>query len=111
MGHGRPLSASAQRELEDPTNQLLVSAVVALEIAIKRGLGKLQAPPDLVARLLSTDAVRLAISIEHAASVEHLPFHHRDPFDRLLIAQALSESASLVTADDAMHAYDVPILW
>ncbi len=110
MGHGRELSLVAQRELSDATNQILVSAVVAWEIAIKRALGKLHAPADVVTRLLTT-AVQLPISIEHAAGVEHLPQHHGDPFDRMLIAQARIEGATLVSGDDVMRAYDVPILW
>ena len=111
MGHGRPLSEVAERELGDATNQMLVSAVVAWEIAIKRSIEKLQAPTDVVTRLLETDAVGLPIGIEHAAGVEHLPRHHGDPFDRMLIAQALIEGATLVSGDPALRAYDVPLLW
>jgi PIN domain nuclease of toxin-antitoxin system len=111
MGHGRELSDIAQRELEDATNQMLVSAVVAWEIAIKRAVRKLQAPADVVTRLLATTAVELPVSIEHAAAVERLPHHHADPFDRMLVAQARIEGATLVTGDAALRAYDVPILW
>jgi PIN domain nuclease of toxin-antitoxin system len=111
MGHGRSLSEGAERGLDDTTNEVLVSAVVAWEIAIKRAIGKLHAPADVVTRLLTTTAAELPISIEHAASVEHLPHHHGDPFDRLLVAQAQVEGATLVSGDEAMRAYDVPILW
>jgi PIN domain nuclease of toxin-antitoxin system len=111
MGHDRALSEVVERELSDSTNHMLVSAVVAWEIAIKRGLGKLEAPADLLTRLLTTSAMKLPISIEHAAGVEHLPRHHGDPFDRLLIAQARIEAATLVSSDAAFRAYDVPILW
>jgi PIN domain nuclease of toxin-antitoxin system len=111
MGHGREVSRVAERELGDRTNQVLVSAVVAWEIAVKRAAGRLHAPEDVVTRLLTTAAEGLPITVEHAAGVEHLPRHHRDPFDRLLIAQANVEGATLVTANDALRAYDVPILW
>ena len=55
--------------------------------------------------------MQLPVSIEHAAAVERLPRHHGDPFDRMLIAQATIEGATLVSGDEAMRAYDVPILW
>ncbi len=111
MGHGRELSEVAERQLSDATNRILVSAVVAWEIAIKRAMGKLQAPADVVTRLLATTAVQLPVSIEHAAGVERLPHHHRDPFDRLLIAQATLEGATLVSGDDVLRAYDISVLW
>ena len=111
MGHGRPLSEGAERVLDDATNQVMISAVVAWEIAIKRALGKLHAPADLIERVLASDIVRLPISIEHATAVEHLPRHHGDPFDRLLIAQTAIERATLVSEDAAIRAYDVPVLW
>ena len=111
MGHGRALSEGAQRALGDTTNQVMLSAVVAWEIAINRALGKLHAPADLIEQVLASDVVRLPISIEHAAAVEHLPHHHGDPFDRMLIAQAAIERATLVSGDDGMRAYDVPVLW
>lgn len=111
MGHGRELGELARRELEDATSVVYVSAVVAWEIALKRGIGKLHAPVDIVERLLTAGGVSLPISIEHASAVEQLPWHHRDPFDRLLIAQATIEGATLVTGDEALRQYDVPILW
>ncbi len=111
LGRSGALSAASVRQLGDVSNQVLVSAVVVWEIAIKRSIGKLQTPAGFVARLLESDVVKLPVSAEHAAAVEHLPLHHRDPFDRLLIAQAMLEGATLVSADDKLRAYDVPILW
>jgi PIN domain nuclease of toxin-antitoxin system len=105
------LGARAAHEVEDASNQLIVSAVVVWEVAIKRSLGKLQIPMTFFPDVLESDAIQLPISLEHAAGVEGLPHHHRDPFDRLLVAQALSENATLVTGHEALRAYGVPILW
>jgi PIN domain nuclease of toxin-antitoxin system len=110
LGEGA-LSAGAQRHFEDPSNQRMVSAVVVWEVAIKRALGKLEVPMTFVADVRDSDAVTLAISLEHAAAVERLPHHHRDPFDRMLIAQATIEGATIVSSDAALRAYDVPVLW
>jgi len=105
------IGARARQHLEDPSNQMIVSAVVVWEVAIKRALGKLQVPMTFVADIVDSDALKLPISLEHAAGVAGLPQHHRDPFDRLLISQALIEGATLVSSDRALQAYDVPVLW
>jgi len=107
----RKLGGRAEQQVEDASNQLVVSAVVVWEVSIKRALGKIQVPMSFVADLRASDAVMLPISIEHAAGVERLPQHHRDPFDRLLVSQALIEGATLVSRDEALRAYDVPVLW
>ena len=103
--------ASAEAEIADATNQVLLSAAVVWEVAIKRSLGKLEVPDDLAATLLAGGAEPLPIGLEHAAAVEALPWHHRDPFDRLLVAQALVERAALVSHDGAFSAYDVRVVW
>ena len=105
------IGTAAEAEITDTTNQVLLSAVVVWEVAIKRSLGKLRAPGDLAATLIAGGAQPLPIGLEHAALVEALPEHHRDPFDRLLIAQAIVERAVLVSADEAMRAYEVRVLW
>lgn len=105
------LGRHARRQLDDDSNQLIVSAVVVWEVAIKRALGKLEVPMTFVADVVESDALKLPVTLQHAAGVEHLPHHHRDPFDRLLIAQARIEGATLVSSDKAMQAYDVPVLW
>jgi PIN domain nuclease of toxin-antitoxin system len=105
------LSDSAARHLLDETNVVLVSAAVVWELAIKRSLGKLKAPDDFGRTLLAAGALPLAIGIEHAVAVEGLPWHHRDPFDRLLVAQASVEGATIVSHDEALRAYAVPIVW
>jgi PIN domain nuclease of toxin-antitoxin system len=101
----------AERQLSDETNRVLLSAAVIWEVAIKRSLGKLQAPADLAETLLNAGAQPLAVTLDHAAGVEELPWHHRDPFDRLLVAQALAEGAVIVSQDVRLGQYGVSLLW
>src|SRR5579884_1836059 len=97
------LPTQVRTALVDPGNEVFVSAVVAWEIAIKVAIGKLPARADVGAwlpeHLVLTNFVPMPITMEHAVAVEHLPLHHRDPFDRLLIAQATVESLTIVTND------------
>lgn len=102
---------TAARHLADGGNQVLLSAAVVWEIAIKRSLGKLEAPDGFAATLLSAGALPLPVSIEHAAATGALDWHHRDPFDRVLIAQTAIERAVLVSRDDALRPYGVPMVW
>ncbi|MPZ88031.1 MAG: PIN domain-containing protein [Nitriliruptorales bacterium] len=99
----------------DPGNQLLLSAASAWEIAIKYALGKLPLPepphtyvPD---RLRSSGVLPLAVTHHHSLAVADLPQHHRDPFDRLLIAQARLENLIILTSDRAFSAYPVQVHW
>ena len=108
---GEPVGTEAERALSDDTNRVLLSAVVVWEVAIKRSLGKLRAPSGFAKTLTDAGAAPMAITLEHAAAVEQLPHHHRDPFDRLLIAQAAIEGAAIVSADEDLHSYDVPVVW
>ena len=80
-------------------------------MAIKRRLGKLDAPPDLLEQLERARAELLPVTARHADRVGTLPMHHRDPFDRLLVAQADVDGLTLVTADGEMEAYGVDMLW
>ena len=100
--------------LGDQTNELLLSAASGWEIAIKYRLGQLPLPalpesyvPDRVRR---SGTVPLAIELAHVLRVAELPDHHRDPFDRLLVAQAQLLSLTLVTADEQLSLYDVEVL-
>jgi len=93
------ISEAARDRLADPENEVLVSAVSCWEIAIKRSLGKIQAPDDLREVIEQCGFVELTISILHSLKTETLPLHHRDPFDRMLIAQSLCESATMVSHD------------
>ena len=104
------LSTQARQAITDGNNLVFVSAVTAWEIAIKRALGKLEAPGDYLQELQLHRFTPLDITSEHALAVEHLPPHHSDPFDRLLIAQAKLEDLTLVTHDRWMEAYGVAIL-
>jgi PIN domain nuclease of toxin-antitoxin system len=105
------LSATAKDHLIDGSNRVLLSAVVVWEVAIKRSLGKLTVSPRYLSLLLDAGVQPLPVSLEHASAVEQLPPHHRDPFDRMLIAQAGIEGAALVSRDEALRAYDIALIW
>jgi PIN domain nuclease of toxin-antitoxin system len=105
------LSPSADQMLTDPANEVLLSAAVVWEVAIKQSLGKLDAPDGFSSMLISGGATPLPVSIEHARAVASLPWHHRDPFDRLLVAQANFEDAVVVSSDERLRAYDVQTAW
>ncbi|AZO68977.1 MAG: type II toxin-antitoxin system VapC family toxin [Mesorhizobium sp.] len=89
---------------------VVVSAVSVAEIAIKKSLGKVTLTGNIVEILRSNGIPILSVNELHAARLEHLPLHHRDPFDRLLIAQAQIEGLTLVTADRHFSAYDVALV-
>jgi len=93
------ITEAARDRIPDPENEVLVSAVSCWEIAIKRSLGKIQAPDDLRDVIEQCGFGELRIPILHALRTEILLPHHRDPFDRMVIAQALCESATLVSHD------------
>lgn len=78
---------------------------------IKRSLGRLDAPDDIDATLLGAGAHALPINLAHAEAIATLPYHHRDPFDRMLVAQASVEHAVVVSNDRALLAYGVPVVW
>lgn len=109
------LSTSAKALIEDPDNRKLVSIATCWEIAIKTGLGKLTlGEPSrsfLHREIARNNFELLSISLDHATSVEGLPQHHRDPFDRLIIAQAIAEDIPIVSSDSAFDAYPVRRLW
>jgi PIN domain nuclease of toxin-antitoxin system len=105
------LGENAQRHITDDSNRVLLSAAVVWEVAIKRSLGKLAVPEEYLTLLLDAGVQPLAVSTAHAAATEQLPPHHRDPFDRMLLAQAGIEGAALVSRDDALRAYDVTLVW
>ncbi len=104
------LTDTARKAIAEPANEVLVSAATAWEIAIKRSLGKLQAPTDLEGAIITCGFRRLPITLAHALATEPLPPLHRDPFDRLLIAQAVMEGATLITRDPLMEMYSVPTI-
>lgn len=105
------LSAAARAKIADPEVEVLVSVVSVWETAIKVALGKLGAPADLPAEVETEGFAWLQITPEYAWAVRDLPHHHGDPFDRLLVAQALAEELPVVTADPVFARYGVDVLW
>jgi PIN domain nuclease of toxin-antitoxin system len=106
-----PGEDTARDEIADPENEPLVSVVSLWEIAIKRSLGTLAVPDDLHNRVPDDGFSWLALAADHAWAVCRLPMHHRDPFDRLLVAQALIERVPVVTADARFQPYGVDVRW
>lgn len=109
------LSSAARSAITDPNNELLISPATYWEIGIKVSLRKYSLAVDLGEFLeRQTRAIGLStlpITVAHAARVAVLPFHHRDPFDRLLAAQCLVEGVAIVSADEVFDAYALPRIW
>lgn len=109
------LSPQAKALIEDTANRKLLSIASCWEIAIKAGLGKLTLGESsgtyLLTALSRTGVELLPISLEHATTVEKLPPHHGDPFDRLLIAQAIVEGIPIVGVDSKFDPYPISRLW
>ena len=104
------LSGETLRQIEEPLNEIFVSAATSWEIAIKRSLGKLDAPDNLSEELVKARFSELQVTISHGENAARLPPIHRDPFDRMLIAQAQAENLTLVTSDPEIWRYDVQVL-
>jgi PIN domain nuclease of toxin-antitoxin system len=94
----------------DQEPDVYLSPATVWEVAIKQALGKLREPPDLPERIRDSGFRPLPITVEHAIAAGRLPPIHRDPFDRMLVAQALCENLTLVTRDTDIHKYEVPLL-
>ncbi len=108
-GDRERISRPLQQRIESGPS---IASVASLwEIAIKSALGKLEAPDDLPALVESLGFEVLVVTREHAWAVRELPHHHRDPFDRLLIAQAQVERLPILTVDPAFYRYDVGATW
>jgi len=109
------LSVKARDIISKPATMVMVSTASIWEVAIKAGLGRLDVPDDLegffTEQLSLNDFQILPIHLRHAASVRTLGDHHRDPFDRLLVAQAKSENIPLLTKDQWLQAYEVEVIW
>lgn len=106
------LGSSARAAIADAGNDLLVSAVVGYEITYKQQRGRMaRLPGSLSDRLRREGMEVLPISMEHALAAAGLPGPHRDPWDRLMIAQALAEECRMVTVDPVFAAYGVPVVW
>jgi PIN domain nuclease of toxin-antitoxin system len=111
LGDRRRVTETAREALKDERNRVVVSAVTVWEIAVKRSIGKLTIEDGWSRALARLGFDALPITSIHAEAVEHLPWRHRDPFDRLLVAQARTEGLELVSADPRLSAYGVDLLW
>jgi len=109
------LTVAASGAIGNANNECYVSLASCWELAIKSSLGKLQLAKPVERfvseQLAANSFTLLSIELRHVAKVQKMPFHHRDPFDRLLIAQAMTEKLTLVTADRAFSDYPVKTLW
>ena len=106
-----PRLSSTARTLIEEAQQVFVSAVSIWEIAIKAGLGKLEVDAEKVRKTIRPSGfIELPIALEHAAGVQHLPKRHGDPFDRLLVAQAMMEPLRLLTTDGKIAQYSDLVL-
>jgi len=110
FGDPRRLGEQARSAISDPHNVVAVSAISVWEVEIKRALGKLKAPPGFAALCVERGFEELPVDFAHAECAGALPPHHQDPFDRMLIAQAISEGFGVVTADRTFAAYDIPVV-
>ncbi len=104
------LPVNAREAIADTDNLIILSAAVVWEIRIKQGIGKLEIAPNFYAVIKEQGFEMLAITPDHAYAVGDLPKHHRDPFDRILIAQAMLEGFTLVTHDAIFNKYPIPVL-
>jgi len=113
--NNRKLSGTASRIILDHRNELFLSTASVWEILLKAQIGKLSLPKPEAGFLqnqLAQNAIEsLPLRLEHVLCLEKLPMHHRDPFDRILIAQAIAESVPIVTADRQFARYDVDTMW
>jgi PIN domain nuclease of toxin-antitoxin system len=105
----RRVSPAAQEAIERAT-ELMFSVVSFAEIGVKAAIGKVSVPRDLSQHVMRSGVQILRLDADHGLAVAELPMHHRDPFDRLLIAQARSEQLTIVTADRRIADYDVPLI-
>jgi PIN domain nuclease of toxin-antitoxin system len=99
------LSAEARQSIGDPNNTVFVSAVSLWEVWLKSSIGKLRVPAGFARKLAAEPFEELPLRAAHTPAVGALEWHHRDPFDRMLIAQAIGENLVLLTADGALGAY------
>lgn len=108
------LSPSAKSMIESSENEVVVSVASLWEMSIKSSLGKLHLHrpfEEFIQLYASTPIQTLPITIPHLLTLQQLPFHHRDPFDRILISQSIAENLSLISRDAAFTAYDITQIW
>jgi len=105
------LSATARAVIEDTGNVILVSVASAWEIASKQAQGRLEVPDELEAALAAAGFVKRLITFADVRRLAALPLHHSDPFDRILVAQALEDGAPVVTQDPLVARYPIQVIW
>lgn len=104
------LGASAREAIMQPRNEIYISAASTWEISIKRALGKLEAPDDMDSIVEEEGMLKLPITLFHGEQAGSLPDIHKDPFDRMLIAQAQAEGLAIVTADSVFQQYNIRLM-
>ena len=110
LSNAAELTASARAAIVDPGNEVFVSAITGWEISVKRAKGKIRAPANLATLIVDRGFTHLPLTFHHAEQAGNLPMHHRDPFDRFLIAQAQAEGLVLVTRDARIPLYGIRTL-
>jgi PIN domain nuclease of toxin-antitoxin system len=101
------LSSKASTLISDENNMIFVSVASIWEMIIKKALGKLKAPNDVEKVIKENNFKELPITLQHVIALDHLPNYHKDPFDRILVAQAKCEALTLITADEKLTLYEV----
>jgi PIN domain nuclease of toxin-antitoxin system len=108
----RRLSRAAGAAMDNPGNDLFVSAVVGYELAYKQASGRISPLPDNLSRQLHRAGIMvLPLSLDHALAAAALPGPHRDPWDRIMMAQAQAEGLTMITIDPQFFRYGIPVLW
>jgi PIN domain nuclease of toxin-antitoxin system len=111
LGDFEKLKPKVAKIIRDTRHGVFVSAVTSMEIAIKSALGKLEAPDDLEDEIGLRGFSHLPLQFRHGTVLRSLPMHHQDPFDRMLISQALQEGLTIITHDQKFGRYPVEVLW
>ena len=110
LGNEPKLSPQISAVISNPENTIFVSAATVWEMSIKKSLGKLSVPNNLREKLKDNNFTVLDITAEHGLKVTDLPWHHKDPFDKMLVAQAMIEGLTIITVDTKFPLYDVLLL-
>jgi PIN domain nuclease of toxin-antitoxin system len=110
LDDNKSLSRQAREAIATTDNLIFISVAVIWEMRIKQALGKLEIPSDFLSVLKQQGFEILSITANHAHKVGDLPMHHRDPFDRMLIVQAMEEGLTIMTHDRAFKKYGVPVI-
>jgi PIN domain nuclease of toxin-antitoxin system len=111
LGDFEKLKPKVAKVIRDTRHGVFVSAVTSMEIAIKSALGKLEAPDDLEDEIGLRGFSHLPLQFRHGTVLRSLPMYHQDPFDRMLISQALQEGLTIITHDQKFGRYPVEVLW